>query len=353
MERDDDKASQLLLFDSIELCEAVPATCVADVQTMPILEDYERILVAFSGGKDSVALLLNLIDCGVPREKIQLHHHLVDGEDDDGLFDWPVTKAYCSAVARAFGIPITFSWRVGGLEREMLRNEEPTAPTAIPHGGGYRLVGGSGPAGTRRKFPQQSADLSVRWCSSYGKISLMDSWITNDEQFRHGKTLVLTGERAQESSARAKYKVFEPHRSDNRAGARVKRWVDVWRAVHGWSEEQVWAIIARHRVQAHPAYHLGYGRLSCRSCVFANKHQLATNRLIAPVQFARIATRESEFGVTIHRKYTVTELADLGTPYDVQQRWIEVANAHTFNMPVFVDEWTMPLGAFGDSSGPT
>jgi 3'-phosphoadenosine 5'-phosphosulfate sulfotransferase (PAPS reductase)/FAD synthetase len=47
--------------------------------------------------------------------------------------------------------------------------------------------------------------------------------------FRDGKTLVVTGERAEESPNRARYKVFEPHRADNRHGRRVIRHVDHWR----------------------------------------------------------------------------------------------------------------------------
>lgn len=36
---------------------------------------YDAILVAFSGGKDSLACLLHLLDLGVDRSKIELWHH--------------------------------------------------------------------------------------------------------------------------------------------------------------------------------------------------------------------------------------------------------------------------------------
>lgn len=36
-------------------------------------------IVAFSGGKDSVAMVLHLLEIGVPKESIHLHHHDVDG----------------------------------------------------------------------------------------------------------------------------------------------------------------------------------------------------------------------------------------------------------------------------------
>ena len=70
------------------------------------LTTYDRVIVAFSGGKDSAACLFHLLELGVDRSKIELHHHLVDGEDQqeaDGLMDWPCTNDYCRKVAEAFG----------------------------------------------------------------------------------------------------------------------------------------------------------------------------------------------------------------------------------------------------------
>ena len=34
----------------------------------------DRVLVAFSGGKDSLAALLHLLDLGVAPDRIELHH---------------------------------------------------------------------------------------------------------------------------------------------------------------------------------------------------------------------------------------------------------------------------------------
>lgn len=225
---------------------------------------YDCVLVAFSGGKDSLALLLHLLDLGVPRERIELHHHLVDGREGSTLMDWPVTEAYCEAIAAALGVAITFSWRRHGFEGELLRHEASTQPMVVPApGGGTQEIGGRGPLGTRRRFPQLSADLSVRWCSGQLKISAMDAYLRNHPKFLGRRTLVLTGERAEESWSRRNYARFEPHRSDTRASLKVPRHIDVWRAVHSWSEARVWEIIQRWRLEIHPAYRLGWGRVSC------------------------------------------------------------------------------------------
>ena len=58
------------------------------------LYSYDRYIVSFSGGKDSTALLLFLLDNGVPKEKIELWHQEIDGRGRS-LFDWEVTPDYC------------------------------------------------------------------------------------------------------------------------------------------------------------------------------------------------------------------------------------------------------------------
>ena len=40
--------------------------------TMPDLRSYDRVVVAFSGGKDSVASLLTVLEAGVPPERIDV-----------------------------------------------------------------------------------------------------------------------------------------------------------------------------------------------------------------------------------------------------------------------------------------
>lgn len=340
-------------FDFSALQAPPPASASMADGFMPDLDSYEIVCLAFSGGKDSLAALLYLLELGVPRERIELHHHLVDGEGPI-VMDWPCSEDYCRAIARAFGVTITFSWREGGLIREALRNNAPTAPVWIPaEEGGHRAIGGKGPLGTRLRFPQLSADLSTRWCSSYLKIGVFSSYLTNHPRFLGKRTLVITGERAQESSSRAHYKFFEPHRSDTRKSKRVPRHIDHLRIVHAWSEQQVWNIIERHRVQAHPAYMLNWGRLSCRLCIFGSSNQWASAREIAPTEFNEVRKLEREFKVTIHRKNTVVERADAGTPYEMDPKWIAVANSRTFDHPVFVDPWALPKGAFGEACGPT
>ena len=57
---------------------------------LPDLGAYRRFVVAFSGGKDSLAALLHLLGLGVPAHAIELHHHDVDGHGPT-FMDWPCT----------------------------------------------------------------------------------------------------------------------------------------------------------------------------------------------------------------------------------------------------------------------
>lgn len=321
------------------------------------LTTYDHILVMFSGGKDGLASLLWAIENGAPRDRIELWHHEIDGREGSDLMDWPVTRPYCSALAEALDLPLYFSWKEGGFEREMLRDNASTAPNHYETPDGRRSSGGDSPKrGTRLKFPQVSADLSVRWCSPYCKIDVAAAAINNQDRFLNRRTLVITGERAEESTARAKYKVFERHRCDTRDGTRRRRHIDHARPVHSWPEAKVWSIIERHRIAAHPAYDAGFGRVSCMTCIFMSKDQAATILLHAPRRLERIDAYERQFGCTIHRSESILHRARNGTPYPAATpKRMARCLRDTFHEDVIlpIGSWTLPAGAFGESAGPT
>ncbi|MFC5342913.1 phosphoadenosine phosphosulfate reductase family protein (plasmid) [Brevundimonas staleyi] len=322
--------------------------------TGPDLAAYDRILIAFSGGKDSLACLLHLLALGVDPARIELHHHDVDG--DAPFMDWPCTLGYCRAVAAQFGLPLYRSWREGGFLGEMDRDGTPTGAVLFERPDG-RLgrSGGEGPPGVRGRFPQVSADLRVRWCSGVLKIDVMAALIRGQDRFLDGRTLVVTGERAEESPGRARYAVFEAHRTATAGGRRPPRRVDHWRPIHAWDEGRVWAVIARSGLVPHPAYRLGWGRLSCRCCIFGSPHQWATVRALFPAVFARIAAREAASGFTLHRAASVIDLADRGRPYAAalaQPELAAQAEAADWTGPIVRRPWTLPAGAFGEAAGP-
>lgn len=320
----------------------------------PDLLSYDHVLVAFSGGKDSLAALLSLIARGVPLDRIELHHHDIDGAGK-AFMDWTCTPAYCRAVAQALGVPIYFSYREGGFLREMLKDGDRTAPVVFerPDGTMGRAGGERGKIGTRRRFPQVSPDLRVRWCSSVLKIDVLSAAICNQRRFHGKRLLVVTGERAEESSNRARYRTFEPHRTNAQ-----RRHVDHYRPVHAWKEAEVWDFIRRAGIMPHPAYYLGWGRLSCMTCIFGNADQWATIRAIFPARFEAVARWEEEFGTTIHRTESVRQLANRGKPYPsalLGATLIAQAESAEWITPIITanDNWAMPAGAGAENAGPT
>lgn len=322
------------------------------------LSSYDVYIVFFSGGKDSIAAFLYLLEQGVSVENIELWHHDIDGREGSKFMDWPITRDYCKEFAKAFGVKIYFSWKKYGFEGEMLRENSLTAPTIFEDGDGNLIeVGGlTGKKSTRRKFPQVAADLKVRWCSSYLKIDVGSAAIRNQKRFNGKRILTLSGERAEESSARSKYNVLEPDRADNRDG-KSKRLVDRLRPVKEWSETDIWAIIAKYKIRVHPAYYLGWGRVSCMFCIFGNANQWASANVVSPAGTNKVNAYEKEFGCTIKRKESIDELIEKGKPYEsITDELIKMAMGEEYSEDIFFkdeEKWVLPAGAFGDSCGPT
>jgi len=341
---------------------------------------YDYFIVAFSGGKDSLACVLHLLEQGVPKEKISLWHHDIDGREGSELMDWPITKDYCRKVAEYLGIPIRFSWKEGGFEREMLRSNSLTAQvffedvdgkiTACPVGTPRKrkkpcgVCGSLDCLGCRQKFPQVTADLSQRWCTSYLKIDVGCKALSNQKTFDGKRTLFVTGERALESypcgtslekalesgKGRAGYAELEPHKRHAK-----KRHIDHHRPVHKWTEKQVWDIIERHHIKAHPCYYLGWGRCSCAACIFGNDNQWASLNEVAPRMIKKICGYEDKFGVTIHRTKKVVERLQSGEPYraaDPDCHEGRLVMSREFTDSVWMPDWKLPAGAFGDNTGP-
>lgn len=343
--------NQIALFDVTE------APDPRDIHGAPDLETYDVIIVMTSGGKDSTAVLLHLLEQGVPRRKIELWHHRVDGGfDEPRVWDWPVTDAYLKAFAEAFDLPLYFSWKHAGITGEMLRQDALTQPTSFQLPGGKVMTSGGvrGQKSTRRMFPAVSPDLKKRFCSGTSKIDVGAMAITGQTRFCGKRTLVCTGERAEESANRSRYLRFEPHRTDRRHG-KLARHVDHWRPVLDWDEAEVWDSLRRWGVRPHPVYELGIGRCSCAHCVFSSANQFATLREIDPTGFAQMVYFETDMQHTMKNGVSLNEFADQGTRYAAATpERAAIAMSETYDLPILMEpaEWTLPAGAFGDSAGP-
>ena len=304
-----------------------------------------KVLIAFSGGKDSIAMYLYVrFVLNIPNSKIELHHHEVDGHGEN-FFDWPCTTSYCTAFAQAFDVPIFYSYRAGGIKREMLRNNETLQSVfyQLNPGGPFTEIKSLDKQEyktTREMFPAVSADLRTRWCSVIAKIDVLSRVITNNPNYKTGNYVLCTGERREESPTRSKYKEVEPYRASTK-----KRDVILWRPIIDWPEKQVWEIIQKHNVQPHPAYVLGWSRCSCMTCIFNSSNTWASLNHIHPKRINQIASLEEQINHTLYKGETIHNKTQKGKSFiDIGDYWISQALG-TFTAPIIVSNWVLPQGA--------
>lgn len=299
-----------------------------------------KILVAFSGGKDSVAMVLHLFEMGIDRSRIELHHHDVDGRSEN-LFDWACTPSYCQAFADAFNLPIIFSWRKGGIKREIYRKNEGLQDVQFEENGTIHTLVSRKGGSTRYKFPAVSADLRTRWCSSVAKIDVLSRVV--NFKYKSGDYLVLTGERREESRNRSKYNEFEKYRSWTKS-----RNIWQWRPIIDFTEGEVWELFRKYKIQAHPCYMLGWSRCSCQTCIFSSPDVWASINQITPNKVHQIQEIENNINHTLYNGLTIMDKVNKGISFldskDLN-RWKGEALS-TFKSPIIIDNWELPKGAF-------
>lgn len=324
-----------------------------------------KVIIAFSGGKDSIAMVLYaLFVLQIPAANIELWHHDVDGGGEQ-LFDWNCTTSYCIAFAKAFELKILFSYANGGILREMYRTNETIQSVFFQKemdGEFFEVkpLEADRFISTRRKFPAVNADLNSRWCSWIAKIGVMIKAINNNERYKNANIVIMTGERRLESPNRALYAEIEKYRGFTKTRRAVQ-----WRPIIDFTDLDVWEIIRRFRVQPHPCYELGWSRCSCQLCIFSKDNTWASINDISPKKVERIAEIEKDFNFTLYAKRKRGEIIneDIYTakvangksfiPYEKRKRW-EAEALGEFVSPIIVDNWEMPAGAFSsETSGAT
>jgi len=298
---------------------------------------------------------------------MEIWHQAVDGRPgrDPRFFDWPITEDYCRAFGDALKIPVRFQWREGGLRWETLKENQRSQgigfelrPGGLQSGAIAFSGGKKGTIATRLKFPAAVSMGSermrgARWCTPHLKIDVCRQTITNLPEFKSVKLklLVVTGERRQESKPRAKL-----DEATNYLDPTFNRTVHQWRAVLDYSEADVWGTIEKWRIRPHPAYYLGFHRVSCMTCIFALKDQWATIREMDPERFDDILGLERQFGYTIQARGDIESMADKGKSFLPNDRkTLKLALSETYpqqliNVPRS-EKWKLPGGAFKKNQG--
>ena len=315
------------------------------------IDTYDLIIISYSGGKDSTACVLELLAQGAKPQQIELWHQSIDGRllNEKPFFDWQSTDGYVSQFAKHMNLNLSYQWRAQGFYGEMFRIEERTKDVWAERNGDLIHVPSSihGKKSTRLKFPAKTASLSTRWCSAYLKIDVAARIMNNLPEFRGKKILFVTGERREESSARSKYKETELHRTHS-----SRKTVHHWRPIIDWKEQSIWDIIEANNIQPHPAYYLGFPRLSCRSCIFYSKDHWATLKEVAPDVIDMLVDVERQIGYKLDNKLTIDEMVAIGKSKLLPENYKYIDQAiNEYSGEILTNNWQLPVGAFGSGGG--
>lgn len=355
------------------------------VELLP-LNEYNRIICNVSAGKDSVAQFLQMMDYVkegvIQKEQLEIWHQSIDGGGSDKVdfMDYPITEPYVQALGDYFGVPVYFMWREQGFYGELTKENRASHDIKfVDENGELNTIETKKDEKywkTRMKWPMLTPDLSKRYCSGQLKIDVSASTLRNWPRFKKGfgnaevpKILFLTGERREESSNRAKYDekiVFE------KANAPSLRIVHHWRSIIDWKEEQVWDIIERYKVRPHPAYELGFSRVSCFGCIYSSPEQYLAVSKISPTHFNRLCDFEEKLGHTIKHEYEkvgrkkvakevplvdfIKQAKEDILPIENPNypTWVKMLLSHEMKVDdIIMEDWKLPKGAFlGSCGGP-
>lgn len=348
------------------------------------LEEYDKILVGFSGGKDSVSAVLYLLELGVPKDKIILLHHCIDGAKDNPVLnmDWRCTKDYCQKFANYMNLIIKYSWREEGFIGEIFRFgaskpisfEELTSSkvTTISTKANEQtkilldrleeennidklneIIEEIKELGYRYKFPAKTASLNTRWCSSVLKIEVCNRLIRySEDTYENCKLLFIDGIRREESGARSKYNEMEEHTTS--ALTQKNRLVHHWRPIIEWDEKMVWDIIKKYNINPHPCYKLGWNRCSCSMCIFGLPKHFKGIKEILPDSFNQVVKLEEELGFTLDNKKSIEKYIENADSCILNRDEELIKYIQTGILPddyIYLENWETPVGAFHGAEG--
>lgn len=232
-------------------------------------------VVNHSGGKDSQAMFIKLLERIPARQMLVVHASLGEAE-------WPGALELAQKQAENAGATFVVAHAVKTFFGMVARRhaERPDAP--------------SWPSAKHR---QCTSDLKrgpiQREVRRYAKAN------------GFARVVNCMGLRAGESANRAKLSIFERNAKNSIAS---REWFD-WLPIHTMSTADVFATISGAGQEPHPAYAMGNERLSCVFCIMASKRDLQNGAKHHPALFAKYVELEQRTGYTMHMsRKSLTEL---------------------------------------------
>lgn len=365
------------------------------------LENYDMYIILFSGGKDSTACLLTLLEkmgvCRNPHytgcagekrfldphgvlDKIELWHHSLDA-GSNRVMDWKCTENYVKAFAEYFGIKLRISYRNGGFYSELYRVGSSMPVSWIDPDSGQvftsklsknqlaseeirnnpnlteeQKIEALKEYGYCHKFPAKVGSIRQgRWCSSKLKAEVSTSVFSNFEGVQGKKILLISGERRAESTNRALYNEIE---KDIKSSAPIKFGRDVtrYRMVVDYTERDVWNKFFLWGIEPPAIYRIGWSRFSCCFCIYSSCSHWKGISELYPEEFQALCKDEEILHFTLDNKRSLPEMikgAESCVYPDPIALWHIKTGQYSAEDIETKGEWHYPAGAFhGTEGGP-
>jgi len=247
-----------------------------ETQTNPVNFNHPdvAIVISFSGGKDSSAMLADIME-NYPQAKKYVVMADTGFEHDDAV-EWS------QKIVESFGLTLNVvrpTWKDGTVKtfQGMVRN--------------------------RKKFPSSSC----RQCTSDLKRDPIYKWIRNNVS----EPIIINamGLRADESRGRAKK---DPFILNNRLSTKLingsrKRTAYDWLPIHTWTTDEVISYLGNQGIEMHPAYSY-LPRFSCRLCVLMRTKDIVAVYHNDRPAFDMVSDLEKEIGFTMRNGESLVQL---------------------------------------------
>lgn len=248
--------------------EEKPAPYVLSIneQVKGLIASGALFVINHSGGKDSQAMMIKLLEVIPPKQLLVVHASL-------GEVEWKGALEVAQHQAAAANVPFIVAKATKSFF-DMVENRFKTRPDAP-------------------SFPS----ASYRQCTSDLKRGPIEREVRRFMKERDIKSVVsCTGIRAQESAARAKQNPFTKNAGQSIAG---RDWHS-WAPIFDMKTPQVFATIAGAGQQPHWAYAAGNERLSCVFCIMGSKRDFQSGAKHNPELAAKYIALEKKTGYTMH-----------------------------------------------------
>lgn len=234
-----------------------------------LIEDGALFVVNHSGGKDSQALMIRLLERIPVSQLLVIHASL-------GEVEWEGALELAQTQAADAGVPFLVAHAVKSFF-DMVEHRYAVRPG-----------------------PNSSCwpSASNRQCTSDLKRGPVEREVRRFAK-AHGFSRIVTcmGIRAAESPGRAKQVPFRRNARNSIAG---RDWYD-WLPIHDMDTATVFATIHGAGQQPHWAYAAGNQRLSCMFCIMGSPRDLANGARHRPELFEKYRQIEQRTGYTMHQ----------------------------------------------------